>query len=288
MDSRERQPATANYNQTAINIESLLGLMGTSRVGSNERSQHDVANQHIAANSDHINQWLQSHYPVAPQAYGFSSLGVASYQHHRHHEIVHQNDGSLRAEAGQLAMPSSRMLHNTSWAASAATYSQLEAAFQMMLRNRRLNEATNNSIINPALMSQAHAGIDSRHMIEGDGLTGSVSGGSSDMVEAKRNESPVLESSKLQLDDESRDHSGQLVANNKRLEQSSTTNNNGRVRTAYTSMQILNLEREFSNNMYLSRIRRIELAQKLELTEKQVKIWFQNRRVKYKKETSQV
>lgn len=63
--------------------------------------------------------------------------------------------------------------------------------------------------------------------------------------------------------------------------------NNGRVRTAYSSMQILNLEREFSNNMYLSRIRRIELAQKLDLSEKQVKIWFQNRRVKYKKEGSQ-
>lgn len=63
--------------------------------------------------------------------------------------------------------------------------------------------------------------------------------------------------------------------------------NSSRVRTAYTSMQILNLEREFANNMYLSRIRRIELAQKLQLTEKQVKIWFQNRRVKYKKEIAQ-
>jgi len=57
-----------------------------------------------------------------------------------------------------------------------------------------------------------------------------------------------------------------------------------RVRTAYNSIQILNLEREFTKNMYLSRIRRIELAQKLDLSEKQVKIWFQNRRVKYKKD----
>ncbi|XP_063541875.1 homeobox protein slou [Cydia strobilella] len=57
-----------------------------------------------------------------------------------------------------------------------------------------------------------------------------------------------------------------------------------RARTAFTYEQLVSLENKFKTTRYLSVCERLNLALSLSLTETQVKIWFQNRRTKWKKQ----
>ena len=57
-----------------------------------------------------------------------------------------------------------------------------------------------------------------------------------------------------------------------------------RARTAFTYEQLVALENKFKTTRYLSVCERLNLALQLSLTETQVKIWFQNRRTKWKKQ----
>ncbi|KAL3283690.1 hypothetical protein HHI36_023963 [Cryptolaemus montrouzieri] len=57
-----------------------------------------------------------------------------------------------------------------------------------------------------------------------------------------------------------------------------------RVRIEVSTLQHEELQMEFHQNKYIRRPRRIQLAQTLNLKKRQIKIWFQNRRMKHKKE----
>ncbi|XP_055025333.1 homeobox protein EMX1 [Misgurnus anguillicaudatus] len=57
-----------------------------------------------------------------------------------------------------------------------------------------------------------------------------------------------------------------------------------RIRTAFSPSQLLRLERAFEKNHYVVGAERKQLANSLSLSETQVKVWFQNRRTKYKRQ----
>lgn len=69
-----------------------------------------------------------------------------------------------------------------------------------------------------------------------------------------------------------------------RLSDSSKASKSRRARTAFTYEQLVALENKFKTTRYLSVCERLNLALSLSLTETQVKIWFQNRRTKWKKQ----
>ncbi|CAF4821577.1 unnamed protein product [Pieris macdunnoughi] len=62
---------------------------------------------------------------------------------------------------------------------------------------------------------------------------------------------------------------------------------NKRMRTAYTTDQLLVLEDAYKRKKYIDAEGRHELAKRLNVSDKCVKVWFQNRRMKEKKESSE-
>ncbi|CAF0831408.1 unnamed protein product [Rotaria sp. Silwood1] len=85
------------------------------------------------------------------------------------------------------------------------------------------------------------------------------------------------------------DHSPYRLTSNKHLNNSRHGINHKikpkRIRTIFTPEQLERLESEFDKQQYMVGNERFYLATTLDLTEAQVKVWFQNRRIKWRRQT---
>nr|XP_034182234.1 homeobox protein B-H2-like [Osmia lignaria] len=105
-----------------------------------------------------------------------------------------------------------------------------------------------------------------------------------------------LSNSNLDEDSDASHHDGASVTSNGGKEDDPKSSSSGtlssaqskkqrKARTAFTDHQLQTLERSFERQKYLSVQDRMELAAKLQLTDTQVKTWYQNRRTKWKRQT---
>lgn len=86
----------------------------------------------------------------------------------------------------------------------------------------------------------------------------------------------------LTTSDSDEDDASSVSSPNKTTHNSSTSSTR-RKRTAFSNEQLIELEAEFQQKKYLSLVERSHIARALHLSEIQVKIWWQNRRAKWKR-----
>lgn len=161
-----------------------------------------------------------------------------------------------------------------------------QSLYKNIFRIRQLREISSSPA--DAKTADAEAEYDS---LEKSHLSDFDSGASSSQGEEKGKEKKTACSQSKQTDwstDSNRaDENGDVNISASHMSCGTASNGSRkarRARTAFTYEQLVTLENKFQSTRYLSVYERLNLALALNLTETQVKIWFQNRRTKWKKQ----
>ncbi|XP_014237413.1 homeobox protein Hmx [Trichogramma pretiosum] len=125
----------------------------------------------------------------------------------------------------------------------------------------------------PVPVEAAVSTIPSKNSPVGSSSTGPVMVGTSSSLKFPTNQESSNVAAGVELNDDN-DAAAAAAAERKKK----------KARTTFTGRQIFELEKQFEVKKYLSSSERAEMAKLLNVTETQVKIWFQNRRTKWKKQ----